>query len=210
MLYVTELQVWVSNKDEMINHIISEYSNPWQNENKSKLEWEIKEIHRELCKKLKFTILPNGIFPHQNRSLRMRRKKFSGISRYKKITKYRPAHKFIKQKKKKKNRKKENLLNCGVCHSSAGQSEKKSEMRDKYLDFARGRRKLSNMMTVISIVVGTIAKGTGKTKNQMTKQTHPDHSIIEMWQDTEKSPETLGNLRRHTVTQTPVNELQLM
>ena len=38
-------------RDEIINHIISEYSKFAQNEYKTRLDWVVKVIHRELCKK---------------------------------------------------------------------------------------------------------------------------------------------------------------
>ena len=41
-------------KNETINHIISEYSRLAQKECKTKHDWVEKVIHWELCKKLKF------------------------------------------------------------------------------------------------------------------------------------------------------------
>ena len=41
----------------------------------------------------------------------------------------------------------------------------------------------------------------------MTSGDHPNYSIIENGQNTEKSP---GHLGRHTVTQTPLKNHQLM
>ena len=41
-------------RDEMINHVISEYSEVAQKEYKTWLDWVGKVINRELCKKLKY------------------------------------------------------------------------------------------------------------------------------------------------------------
>ena len=51
-----------------------------------------------------------------------------------------------------------------------------------------------------------IIKGTGKRGNNGTNGDHPNYSIVENGQNTEKSP---GDLRRLTVTQTSVTDNQL-
>ena len=51
-----------------------------------------------------------------------------------------------------------------------------------------------------------ITKGTGGVGNWRTDEDHPNHSIIENGQNTEKSPE---DLRRLAVTQTPVKNHRL-
>ena len=66
-------------------------------------------ISEVLCKKLKFIILPNGICTNQNLPQRIRRKKFSGILKYKQITKPLPEKKktglgIVNKKEKKKRR----------------------------------------------------------------------------------------------------------
>ena len=64
-------------------------------------------------------------------------------------------------------------------------------------------------MTILSIVIGafgTITKGTGGLGRWRTSGDHPNYSIIENVQDTEKSP---GNLKRLVVTQTPMKDHQL-
>ena len=43
-------------------------------------------------------------------------------------------------------------------------------------------------------------------RNKMTSGDHPNYSIVEYGQNTEKSP---GDLRRLTVTQTPVKDYRL-
>ena len=64
-------------------------------------------------------------------------------------------------------------------------------------------------VTIIPIVVGafgTVAKGLLKGLEDLEVGDHPNYSIIENGQNTEKSP---GDLRRLTVTQTPVKNTQL-
>ena len=46
-----------------------------------------------------------------------------------------------------------------------------------------------------------IGTGTGGHGNKKTSEDHPNYSIIEIGQDTEKSP---GHLKRFAVTQIPV------
>ena len=67
-------------------------------------------------------------------------------------------------------------------------------------------------MTLIPSVIGAFGtvtkglfKGTGGLESWRTSGDHPDSSIIENGQNTEKSP---GNLRRLAVTQTPVKDHQ--
>ena len=51
-----------------------------------------------------------------------------------------------------------------------------------------------------------IGTGTGELGNKRTSGDHPNYRIVEISQNTEKSPE---NLRRFAVTQTPVENQQL-
>ena len=87
-----------------------------------------------------------------------------------------------------------------------------NEKKDEYHDFARELKKLSNLeVTIIPIVIGafgTITKGLimdGKTWKLETSGDHRNYYIIEIGQNTEKSP---GDLRRLAVTQTPVKDHQ--
>ena len=73
---------------------------------------------------------------------------------------------------------------------------KENEKRNKHLDFARERKKLRNMkVTVVPIVIsalGTIPKGlergAGRVGNCRANQTHSNHSIIAVDQNTETIP----------------------
>ena len=72
-------------------------------------------------------------------------------------------------------------------------------------------RVMMMMMTIIIGVLGMVPRSLGKKtariENQRKNQDHPDHSIIKLCQDTEKSP---GDLKRLTVTQIFVKDHQLM
>ena len=64
-------------------------------------------------------------------------------------------------------------------------------------------------MTIISIVIGafgTVTKETGGYGSWRTSGDHPNYSIVENGQNTEKSP---GDLRGLAVTQTPVKDHQI-
>ena len=90
---------------------------------------------------------------------------------------------------------------------------KECEKKNKYLDLARKSKKLWNMrVTIVPIVIGafgTVTIGLRKDLGNFswrTRRDHPNDSIIENDQNSEKSP---GDLRRLTVTQTPVKNHQL-
>ena len=91
---------------------------------------------------------------------------------------------------------------------------KECEKKDKYLDLARELKKLWNMqVTIIPIVngaFGTVTEGLRKGLEDLEVGgrvgDHPNDSIIENSQNTEKSP---GDLRRLAVTQTPVKNHRL-
>ena len=61
-------------------------------------------------------------------------------------------------------------------------------------------------VTIIPIVIGSFATGTGGLGSWKTSGDHPNYSIVKNGQNTEKSP---GDLRRLAVTQTPVKDHQL-
>ena len=80
---------------------------------------------------------------------------------------------------------------------------KETEKKDEYLDFARELKKPRNTkVTVIPIVIGvfgshqTIDSRTGGLEKKRTSEDHLNCSIIEIGQNTEKSP---GDLKRVAV-----------
>ena len=62
-------------------------------------------------------------------------------------------------------------------------------------------------VTVLPIVTKALGTGTGSLGNKKTSGEHPNDSFVEIGQNTEKSP---GDLRRFAVTQTPVENHQLI
>ena len=60
---------------------------------------------------------------------------------------------------------------------------------------------------VIPIVIGALGTGARGLRNKRTNREHPNYSIIKIYRNTEKRP---GELWRLTVTQTPVEDYQLM
>ena len=87
------------------------------------------------------------------------------------------------------------------------------EKRDKYLDLARELKKLWNMkVTIMPIVIWNLGSHqridtkTGGLGNNGTGGNCPNYSIVEIDQNTEKSP---GDLRRLVVTQTSMRNYQL-
>ena len=92
---------------------------------------------------------------------------------------------------------------------------KECEKKDKYLDLARELKKLWNVkVTIIPIVIsvfGTVTKGllkgNGGIGSWRPRGDHPNDSLTENSQNTEKCP---GKLRRLAVTQTQAKDHQLM
>ena len=82
---------------------------------------------------------------------------------------------------------------------------KENEKKNKYLDLARGLKKLYNSkVTITSIIIGVLGtankglmQGLG---NIRVSGDHPNYYIIEIGQNTEKSPEDLRRLKAHQLT----------
>ena len=142
----------------------------------------------------------------------MRHTKFSGVLRYKESINLTISD--CQQKKKKKEKKKTSRIVGFALPAYHSVKLKEHEKRYKYLDLAKELNKLWNMKeTVIPIVISaldTVTKGLIKRLeepgNKRTRGDHPNYSIIENGQNTEKSP---GDLWRLAVTQTPVKDYQL-
>ena len=90
---------------------------------------------------------------------------------------------------------------------------KERENRDKFLDLARelkrtmeheGDGNTSGNWGALNNPK-RIGRGTGRLGNKRTSGNHPDYRIIDIGQNTEKSPSDL----RRLVTQTPVKDHQL-
>ena len=75
-----------SDRDETINHIISECSKLAQKEYETGHDWVGKMIHREMCNKFKFNHTKNGICTTQHRSEKITRINSYGTLTYTRIT----------------------------------------------------------------------------------------------------------------------------
>ena len=101
----------------------------------------------------------------------------------------------------------QNLPNSGLCRSNWV----KLKETENYWDFARELKKLRNMeVTMIPIVIGTFSTVTKRLLlglgNKRTNGDHLNYSVVEMDQNTEKSP---GDLRKLAVSQTSIESYQL-
>ena len=82
---------------------------------------------------------------------------------------------------------------------------KECEKRDTYLDFARELKKLQNMkVTIMPNVIGTICTVTEglvlvleDLEKNRTSRNHPNYCIIEIGQNTDKSPGGMLSLKLH-------------
>ena len=90
---------------------------------------------------------------------------------------------------------------------------KESETRDEYLNLARELKTIEHEVDDGNIYYWymwnnpqRINNGTKRLRNQKTSGDLPIYSIVEIGQNTEKSP---GNKKRHAITQTPVKDHQL-
>ena len=80
-------------RDDTVNHIISECSKLAQKKYKSRHDWVGKVIYGELCKRLEFDHANRWICTNQNLPYRMKCVELTEISRYKRITQSRPEDK---------------------------------------------------------------------------------------------------------------------
>ena len=89
---------------------------------------------------------------------------------------------------------------------------KESEKRDKYLGLARELKKTmeherddyTNYKWYANYRLKKIGTGTGGLGNKVTSGNQINCSVVEISQNTEKSP---GDLRRFAITQTPVKSI---
>ena len=84
---------------------------------------------------------------------------------------------------------------------------KENEKKDKYLDLVRGLKKLWNMkvmvLPIVIGVLGTVTKGLVKGQEDLEIKERVETAIVEIVQNTEKSP---GDLMKLAVTQTQVED----
>ena len=141
-------------KDETINHIISECSKLAPKEYKARHDWVGKVIHWEMCKKFKFD--------HTNKWYMHNPASFLENDPHKLLWDYniqtdhiippRRPHLIIINKKK---------ITCKIVDFAVPADHriylKESEKKDKYLDLARELKKLWNIkVMIVSIVIGAL------------------------------------------------------
>ena len=155
-----------SDRDETINHMISEYSKLAQKEYKVRHDWVGKVNHWEMCKKFKFdhtnklyVYNPTSVLENDTHKLLWD----FDVQTDHLISARRPDLIIINNNKKKKKEKRIcKILNFAVPVDHRIKL-KDREKKDKYLDFARELKKLWNMkVTIIPIVIGafsTVTKG---------------------------------------------------
>ena len=140
-------------RDETINHIISECSKFAQKEYKAKHDWLGKLIHWEMCKKFRFDHTKKWYMHNPSPVLENDTPKFLwdfNIQAGHLIPARRPDLIIIDKKKKKI---------CKIVDFAVPADHRKNlkegEKKDKYLDFARELKKLWNMkVTTVPIVIG--------------------------------------------------------
>ena len=193
-------------RDETINHIISECSKLTQKEYETRHDWVGKVISWEMCKKLKFDhtnkwYMNNPVPVLENNTHEL-------LWDFDIHTDYQISARIpdlIIINKKKRTWK---IVDFAV-PADHRIKLKECEKKDKYLDPVRQLKKLWNMqVSIIPIVIGafgTVTKRTGGLGSWWTSKDHPNYSITENSQNTEKSP---GDLRRLAVTKTPVEDHQ--
>ena len=190
-----------SDRDETINHIISECSKLAQREYKARHNWVGKVIHWEMCKKFKFDytnkwymLNPTPVQENDSHELLWD----FNIQTDHLILARRPDLIIINKK----------MRTCKIVDFAVPADHrinlKECEKKDKYLDLPREQKKLWNMqVTIIPIVIGafgTVTKGLLKGLEDLEFGGRVE-TIVENCQNTKKIP---GDLRRLAVTQTSV------
>ena len=150
-------------RDETINHIISECSKLVQKEYKAGHDLVGLVIHWEMCEKFKFDHA-NKWYMHNSAAV-LENDTYKllwdfDIQTDHLISARKPDLIIINKKKKKE----ENLQNCGLCCPAYHRIKlKECEKRDKYLNLAREFKKRWNMKVTITLIVigafGTVNKG---------------------------------------------------
>ena len=117
------------------------------------------------------------------------------------------------------NKKRENLLNCyfAIPADHRMKLKKKNAKKDKYVDLARKLKKKQTMEHRNDVNTNynwcswyshrSVIKETGGLGNKRTSGYHPNYNIIEIGQNTEKSPE---DLKRVAVTETSVKDHHIL
>ena len=160
-------------RDETINHIISECSKLAQKEYKARHDWVGKVIHWEMYKKFKFDPAKKWYMHSPEPVLENDTHKLLwdfDIQMDHLISARRPDLIITNKKRKKKKKKICKIVDFAVPADHRIRL-KECEKRDKYLDHARELKKLWNMkVTIIPVVIGafgTVTKGLSKGREDL-------------------------------------------
>ena len=192
-------------RDETVNHIISECSKLVQKEYKTKHDWIGKVIHWEMCKKFKFDHTNKWYMHHPAPVLENDTHKllwdFDIHTDH--LNSSRRPDLIINKKKR----------TCKIVDFTVPADHriklKECEKKDKYLDLARELKKLWNMkVTIIPIVIGafeTVTKGTGGVGVGGRVETIQTTALLRTARILRRVLETRGDL----LSLTPVKDHQL-
>ena len=183
-------------RDETTNHIIRECSKLAQKEYKTRPKFVGEVIHWELCQKLKSDLstkwhLHNPECVMGNKTFKLLRD--LDIQTDQQILVRRTELLIVNKQK--------GIVDFAVL---AGLRENLKESEKKYLDLAEGNEKIvehESDSDTLGIVTKGLVQGQLDLEIKGRIETYPNYSIVEINQNTEKSP---VELRRLNVTQTPV------
>ena len=213
-------------RNETMNHIISECSKLAQKEYKTRHEWVGKVIHWKLCKKFIFDHTNKWYMPNPESVLENKTHKILWdfdmptdqliSARRPDIVIAKKINKKTKNKKTKTNKKqKENLPNCRHCRSVWPQSKTERKKKNKK---TKQKKNKNNTWTLPENWKKTmeresggdtncnwfalyshqkICTRTGRVGNKRTSGDHPNYNLFKTVQKTEKS---LGDFMRLAVT----------
>ena len=203
-------------RDETINHITSECCKLARKEYKTRHNWVGKVIHWKMCKKFRFDHTNKWYMYNPASVLEYSTHKLLwdfDIQADHLISARRPDRIIINNNNKQTKKKKTCKTVDFAVPADHRIKLKEYEKKDKYLSLARDLKKIWNMkVAIIPIVIGTfgivtkgLLKGLKGLGSWRTSGDHPNYSIIENGQNTEKS---LRDLRRLAITQSPVKDHQ--
>ena len=142
------------------------------------------------ARSLKLTIRTNSTCITQNPSWKMRNTNFSGILRYKRITRPSDCQQKRKKKeqKKKNEKKKANRVVDFAVPADRRVKLKQSEKRDKYLDLTRELKKVmahendsdANCNWCARYSHQRIGKGSGRLRKKRMSRYHSNYNIVKI------------------------------
>ena len=199
------------NRNETINHIISECSKLAEKEYKTRHDWMSKVINWEMCKKLKFDHM-NKWYMHNPASVLendTHKLLWDFDIQTDPLISARRLDFIIINKKKRELAKLWTLLSQLTTELNWREAKIRistSTLLGKWKNYETWKWQLYQSWLVLWYSHQRIIKANGGFRGRRTSGDYPGYSIIENAQNTEKSS---GDLRRLAVTQTPVKNHQL-